>query len=427
MTDGLLLLGLFFLLLFMKVPIAFSMLGASIIGLVVFDLGPFTVVSNALFNGLFSYTILAMPFYVFAGNLMTKGGIARKLCDMVGTIFAKFTGGLGMVTVVASAFFAAISGSASATTASIGAMMVPEMEKEGYREDFGLAIAAAGGVIGPIIPPSVIFVIYGVATDTSIGDLFVAGIIPGLLLTAILVVTVYFLSKRQGMKPAAKKFSASAFLQSLWRAKYAVMVPVIILGGIYGGIFTPTEAGAVACVYSIIVCLFIERTFNLKELFQCACQSAVMSSSLLLLCACAKALGRVMTMMELPQMLANSIMGISNSRAMVLLVVNVMLLLIGCVMDSGAAIVILAPLLVPVIKAFNFNPVHFGVIMCVNTSIGAITPPVGTCLFAASLIGKSPYDKICKAVIPFVCVEVFCLLLINIFEPLSTCLLGVLG
>ena len=426
MNEGILLLVLFFVLLFLKVPIGLSMLGASILAVVAFDLGPMTLVSGPLFNGLFTYTILAMPFYIFAGNLMTRGGIAKKLCDMVGTIFARFTGGLGMVTVVASAFFAAISGSASATTASIGGMMVPEMKKQGYKEDYGLAIAAAGGVIGPIIPPSVIFVIYGVATNTSVGDLFVAGILPGILLAVILCITVYILSKRAGMKPQAGKFSMGAFLKSVWTAKYAIMMPVIILGGIYGGIFTPTEAGAAACVYAMIVALFVEKTFTPRELFQCACESAIASAALMIVCAAATAFGRVMTIMEVPQMLTDAIMSVSTSKAMVLFLINLMLFLIGCVMESGAAIIILAPLLVPVVEAYSIDPIHFGVILCVNTSIGAITPPVGTCLFAASIIGGTPYEKICKAIIPFVFAEVICLVLITVFPPLSTALLSVM-
>lgn len=427
MNEGILLLVLFFVLLFLKVPIGVSMLGASILAVFAFDLGPMTLVSGPLFNALFSYTILAMPFYIFAGNLMTRGGIAKKLCDMVGTIFSRFTGGLGMVTVVASAFFAAISGSASATTASIGGMMVPEMKKQGYKEEFGLAIAAAGGVIGPIIPPSVIFVIYGVATNTSVGDLFVAGILPGILLAAILCVTVYLLSKRAGLKLQAEKFSIFAFLKSVWTAKYAILMPIIILGGIYGGVFTPTEAGAVACVYAIIIALFVEKTFTVKELFHCACDSAIASAALMIVCAAATAFGRVMTIMEVPQMLTDAIMSISTSKAMVLILINLMLFLIGCVMESGAAIIILAPLLVPVVAAYNIDPIHFGVMLCVNTSIGAITPPVGTCLFAASIIGGTSYEKICKAIIPFVLAEVICLVIITVFPPLSTCLLGIQG
>lgn len=427
MTQGLILLGIFFVLLFLKVPVAISMVTAALIAIKAFNLGPLTIIATSVFNSLYTYSILALPFYIFAGNIMTRGGIAKKLCDMVGTMFRRFTGGLGMVTVVASAFFAAISGSASATTASIGSMMVPEMEKDGYEKGYGLAIAAAGGVIGPIIPPSIIFVLYGVATGTSVASLFVAGILPGILIAAVLCVTVYILSKRRGLKGTGEKFSIVALGKGIWQAKWAVLVPVIILGGIYGGIFTPTEAGAVASIYCMIISLFVERSLDLKGLFKCACESAVTSAALLLACGCAGAFGRVMTLLQVPQNLTSLILSVSSSKFMVLLLINVMLFVIGCVMESGAAIIILAPLLAPVVKAFGIDPIHFGVILCVNTSIGAITPPVGSCLFAASIIGDIPYAKICKAIIPFVFAEAFCLLIINVFQPLSTALLGILG
>lgn len=427
MIEGAVVLGLFFLLLFLKIPLAFSMVGSSFLSILIFGLGPWSTISTSLFNGVYSSTMLALPYFIFAGNVMTRGGIAKKLCDMVGTIFRRFTGGSGMVAVVASAFFAAISGSAAATTASIGSMMVPEMTKEGYKEEFALSIAAAGGVIGPIIPPSVVFVLYGVATDTSISDLFIGGILPGFVLTAVLCASVYLMARRAGIqKIESEKFSLKAFLRAVWNAKYAVMVPVIILGGIYGGIMTATEAGAVSCIYAIIITLFVDRTLTFKGLLKCASESAITSATLLLLVGTAKTLSRVLTLMQVPQMIASTIVEVSDSKFLILLLINLLLLAMGCVMSTSAAIAILAPLCAPIINAYGIDPIHFGVIICINTSIGAITPPVGTCLFAASLIGETPYHKICKAIIPFVFVELFVLIIINAVPSLSTALVTLL-
>lgn len=414
-----LILGLFFLLVILKIPVAFSLILSATVSCFVLDLAPMTSIASAAMNALFSFPLLAIPFYIFAGSVMTKGGISRKLCDWIGTGFDRFTGGRGMVTVIASAFFAALSGSASATTASIGSMMVPEMEKTGYRKPQALAIAAAGGVIGPIIPPSVMFVLYGVACEVSIGSLFLAGVIPGILMAVFLCATVYICAKQEGMKPESGKFSLSASLKSMYAAKWAILVPVIILGGIYAGIFTPTEAGAVACIYAIIVALLIEHTMTPKEILTCAVESAVTSATIFILLASAGVFGKVMTLAQVPQQLSSGILSIANNRFTALLLVNLLLLVVGCIMDGGAAVVILAPLLLPVVKTFGVDPIHFGIIICLNLSIGAITPPVGSCLFVATVIGETPLEKIARAVVPFLLAEFLVLLLVNAFPVLS--------
>lgn len=408
--NTLLLLGLFFLFVVLKVPVAISLILSSLIGCFILDLAPLTAIAGAAMNSLFSYPLLAIPFYIFAGAIMTRGGISKKLCDWIGTLFYRFTGGLGLVTVVASAFFAAISGSATATTASIGTMMLPEMEKQGYRRPYALAIAAAGGVIGPIIPPSIMLVLYGVGTETSIGSLFLAGLFPGILLAIFLCLAVYITARKEGLySTSTERLSFAAFGRTMWIAKWAILVPVIILGGIYGGIFTPTEAGAVCCVYAIMVTLFIERTLDFKGLINCAGEAAIISASIFILIASAGIFGRVLTLAQVPQQLSEAILTVASGKVTMLLMVNVLLLLVGCVMDGGAAVVILAPLLLPVAKAFGVDPIHFGVIICLNLSIGAITPPVGSCLFAASIIGDTSLEKISREIIPFLIAEVACL------------------
>ena len=421
------LLGLFFLLIILKVPVAFSMILASLIGCVVLDLAPITAVASTAFNSLFSYTLLAIPFYIFAGAIMTRGGISKKLCDWIGSVFYKVRGGPGMVTVVASAFFAAISGSATATTASIGTMMLPEMEARGYARPRALAIAAAGGVIGPIIPPSIMFVLYGVGTETSIGDLFIAGLLPGILMAVFLCVAVFATAKKDGVPAAEGKFSIANFFKTFWHAKWAILVPVIILGGIYSGIFTPTEAGAAACVYAIIITLFVDRTLNLKGLLNCAAESAVTGATIFILLAAAGIFGRVLTLGQVPQQLSDAILSIADNRVTVLIIVNIILLLIGCVMDGGAALIILAPLMLPIVEQFGVDPIQFGVIICLNLSIGAITPPVGSCLFAAVVIGDTPLEKIARNIVPFLLAEVLVLVLVIFWPPLSTGLVGIMS
>lgn len=422
--NTVLILGLFFLLVILKVPIAFSLLLSSIISCYILNLAPLTAIASAAMNSLFSYPLLAIPFYIFAGSVMTKGGISKKLCNWIGTVFSRFTGGLGMVTVVASAFFAALSGSASATTASIGSMMVPEMEEQGYRKPYGLAIAAAGGVIGPIIPPSVMFVLYGVGTETSIGSLFLAGVIPGILMAAFLCGAVYMTAKREGLKASDGHFQFSAFLKAMWLAKWAILVPVIILGGIYSGMFTPTEAGAVCCIYAVIIALFVDRTLDLKGILECASESAVTGATIFILLAAAGVFGKVMTLAQVPQQLSAGILAVADSKFMVLLLINLLLLVVGCIMDGGAAVVILAPLLLPVVRAFGIDAIQFGIIICLNLSVGAITPPVGSCLFVATVIGDTPLEKIAREIIPFLAAELLVLLLVNAFPAVS---MGILG
>lgn len=419
-----LILGLFFLLIILKVPVAFAMIMSSAVSCYVLELAPLPAIASAAMNSLFSYPLLAIPFYIFAGSVMTKGGISGKLCKWVGTIFNRFTGGQGMVTIVACAFFAALSGSASATTASIGSMMVPEMEKKGYCKPRALAVAAAGGVVGPVIPPSLMFVLYGVACEVSIGDLFVAGIIPGVLMALFLCVTVYLIAKKDGLNAEKGKFSASAFFKSMWSAKWAILVPVIILGGIYAGIFTPTEAGAVACVYAVIVSLLVEKTLTLKGILACATESAVTGATILILLAAAGVFGKVMTLAQVPQQITSGILAIAGNQFTALLLINLLLLVVGCVMDGAAALVILSPLLLPVALNFGMHPIQFGLIICLNLSIGAITPPVGSCLFVATVIGETPLEKIAREIWPFLLAELLVLLLVNAFPFVTMALLG---
>lgn len=412
--NALFILSTFFFLIFMKVPIAFAMLLASGISLYVLNLGPLTAVPAAAMNALFSFPLLTIPFFIFAGSIMAKGGMARKLCVWCGTIFNRFRGGPGYVAVASSVLFSTMTGSASATCASIGQMMLPEMEKSGYRRPRALAVIASGGVLGPVIPPSVMFVLYGVASGgVSITSLFMAGIIPGILLGLLLCVTVYLVAKKDGMEAEGGKFSASLYFRTMWDAKWAIMTPGIILGGIYSGIFTPTEAGAVASVFAIIVTVFIEKSLDWKGLISCAADSAVTGAIIFLLISAAGVFGRVLTLAQVPQQVTEGILGIAQHPWQALLLINIVLLLLGCVMDGAAAIIILTPLLLPVATYFGIDPIHFGLIICLNLSLSAVTPPVGTALFVSALIGETPLEKVVKEIWPFIGALFLGLLLIN--------------
>jgi len=356
---------------------------------------------------------------------MSRGGIAKKLVDFAYSLVSEVIGGLAIVTIFACTFFAAISGSSTATTVAIGGMMVPEMIKKGYDEDFSLAVAAAGGVIGPIIPPSIGFILYGVATETSIADLFLAGIIPGILMCIFLTITVYILSKKKGYVGETSTNKKSV-LRSAYEAKWALLVPVIILGGIYGGIFTPTEAGAVACIYAIIIALFVEKSLNAKELLDILSNSSLTAAMILFLVATASIFGKVLTFAQVPQMLTNSILAVANNGFTVILLMNLFLLVVGCIMEASAAILILAPLLLPIAVHFGFSPIQFGVILIANLTIGAITPPVGCCLFAASAVSGRPIEKIAVAAFPMLIALLLVLILICVIPGISTFLPSIL-
>lgn len=415
--------GAFFLLLAFGVPIGFSMLLSSALGLIVFDLGPLSILGSVAFNGIYSFTTLAIPFYILAGTLMANGGIAKSLCDFFKSLLGWITGGLGMVTMAACTFFAAISGSGTATTAAIGKIMVPEMEKSGYDKHYSLAIAAAGGVVGPIIPPSTAFVLFGIATGASIGDLFKGGVLPGVLIGVLMCIMIYLTSKKRGMgKPADGekiRFSLMEVFKTLWAAKWALSIPFIILGGIYGGIFTPTEAGAVACVAAILISMFITKTLNFKGLIDACIESAVITATIMIMVAASAVFSRVLTMAQIPQALTAAMAAIASNKFSVLLIINIALLILGCVMEATPLILILSPILAGIANQFGIPLVHLGVLMSVNLCIGMITPPVGVCLFTAGVIGNTPYEKIVKEIWPFLFVQIIALILINAIPWLS--------
>ena len=316
------------------------------------------------------------------GEVMGKGGISRRLIDLARVFTGRFTGGLGIVTIVTSLFFAAIAGTGSAAVAAIGLIMIPAMVKNGYDKGYSSALVATAGTVGVIIPPSVCMVVYAVAAGASISGLFMAGIMPGLLIGAGLILYSVFYSRRHGYKGEDKRYTPGEIWQIILKAIPGLMIPVIILGGIYGGVFTPTEAAAIAGVYGVIVGLFIYREIKPSDLIYIMYRSVLMCAPVLLIIGISTGFGRILTITQVPVMIADAILGLTSSKILVLLLINVLLLIVGTFMETNAAIIILTPILLPIVTRLGVNPIHFGIIVVMNLSIGFITPPLGpTCLW----------------------------------------------
>lgn len=381
-----------------------------------------TIIPSACFGGLDSFPLMAIPFFILAGNLMKYGGISRRLLDFAGSLVGHVKGSIGMVTIVASMFFAALSGSAPATVTSIGSITIPEMRENGYEEGYATALTAAAGTIGVIIPPSIPFVIYGVVANASIADLFIAGIIPGILVGIALMIVNYITAARFGYG-TTKKFSMKYALKTFATSVWALLVPVIILGGIYGGIFTPTESAVVGIVYSLIIGTFVYRELTLKVIYQAIQETVLVNGQTTFLVGLSLAFARYLTMAQIPATVANGIMNLENP-IVILLVINLFLLVVGCFIDNISSTVILTPILLPIVVGLGMSPIQFGIVMTVNLAIGFITPPYGANLFFASAVAGVPLEKIAKRILPMIGVMLALLLLMTFIPAISLGLLG---
>lgn len=403
-------------LLFLSVPVAVSLGLATIVTLYFYPSVPLIVVPQKLFTATDSFPLMAIPFFMIAGAVMEKGGISRRLIDFANDLVGHLSGGLALVTVMASMFFAAISGSSPATVAAIGAIMIPAMVKQKYSIEFASATQASAGYIGVIIPPSIPMITFGVVTGASIGGLFMAGLIPGLLIGLSLMAVAYFTSKKHGYV-GDEKVSWRARLTSLKNATFALLMPIIILGGIYGGIFTPTEAANVAVIYGLIVGFFVYKELKIRDLVPILRSAAISTSIVMLIIATASAFGLILTREMIPNSVANFLIDISSNKYALLMLINVMLLIVGTFMETNAAIIILAPIFFPVIVQMGIDPIHFGVIMVVNLAIGMITPPLGVNLFVACGLTKLPIERIVSANWIYLFVSLLVLVLIT-FVPI---------
>lgn len=411
-------------LLVLSVPIAICLgLSSMIVMALVDGTPPLSLLARSVVTGGDSFPLIAVPLFILAGDLMQQGGLSRRLVAFANSLVGHIRAGLTYVKVLACMFFAAISGSSPATVAAIGANLLPEMEKEGYAKDFSASLTASAGMIGVMIPPSIPFIVYGVTAEVSIGELFMAGVVPGILFGIMFMAISRFLVRKDtqilsGQRQFSARLSWETFRKSIW----ALIVPIIILGGIYGGIFTPTEAGAVAVVYALIIGLFVYRDMTLRDLPKIFAQSALTSGTVLVLVIMATTFGRLITIARIPVLLANWMTTISDSPIVVLLLINLFLLFVGMFMETISSIIILTPILLPVAQTLGVDPILFGVILTVNLAIGFCTPPLGVNLFVASGISGIPIERLTRSILPFF-VGMIVLLLIVSYVPQVSLLL----
>ncbi len=417
--EALIIFVVFFIAVFLSIPIGIAMGLAVIVYIFVQGTIDFNYIVSGMFTATDSFPLMAIPFFILSGALMEGGGLSKRLVNFFDSLVGHFTGGLAIVTVVTCMFFGAISGSAPATVAAVGTIMVPTMVEKGYDKRFSIALIAASGCLGTIIPPSIPMVMYGVATGASISTMFSAGIIPGVVCGLMLIVLSVFVCKKKGFVGNGQKFSFKRVFLELKDAIWAIFVPVIILGGIYGGFFTPTEAAVVATVYSLIVGIFVYKELKLKTIFERFASSANTTGTILIIVGVGTILGRVLTLEGVPTLIADGMLGFSTNKWVLLLLVNILLLICGCVLETTSAILILSPILYPVMQAVGVDIVHFGIMMVVNLSIGFITPPVGVNLFVACGIGNIKFEELVKRIIPFLLALLVGLLLVVVFPNIS--------
>ncbi|WP_318373471.1 TRAP transporter large permease [Enterobacter sp.] len=399
--DAFVLLFTLAILLALGMPVAFAVGLSAVAGALWIDL-PLEALMIQITSGVNKFTLLAIPFFILAGAIMAEGGIARRLVNFAYIFVGFIRGGLSLVNIVASTFFGAISGSSVADTASIGSVMIPEMEKKGYPRDYAAAVTASGSVQAILIPPSHNSVIYSLAAGgtVSIATLFIAGVLPGLLLGVSLMVMCLGFARKRGY-PRGDRIPFKQALKIFFDALWGLFTVVIILGGILSGIFTATESAAVACLWAFFVTMFIYRDYKWNELPKLMCRTVKTVTIVMILIGFAAAFGAVMTYMQLPERITAFFTSLSDNKYVILMYLNVMLLLIGTLMDMAPIILILTPVLLPVTNALGIDPVHFGMIMMVNLGIGLITPPVGSVLFVASAVSKQKIESVVRAMLPF--------------------------
>ena len=419
--------GYFALLCVIGVPIAISLGLSTLATIICSQTLPIEYMAQVCFTSIDSFPIMAIPFFIAAGEYMGAGGLSKRLLNLADEIVGGLYGGIGLTAVVTCMFFGAISGSGPATVAAIGALTIPAMIERGYDKFFSAALVAAAGCVGVMIPPSNPFVVYGVSSQVSIGDLFMGGIVPGILTGIVLMLYCYFYSKKRGWRGEQKERNWRTLGEAFWEAKWALVVPVIVLGGIYGGIMTPTEAAAVAAFYGLIVGVFLYREMDFKTVCSSCVASCETSSIIIVLMAMATLFGNIMTIEDVPGTIARWMLSITESKIIILLLINVLLLIVGVFMEALAAIVILTPILLPVVEALGMSPVTFGIMLTMNLAIGFCTPPYGIDLFVASAISKEPMSRMIKPTLRFILSLLVVLMLVTFVEPVTMGVLHLMG
>lgn len=416
-----LLFAILFFCLLIEIPIAISIGITTLVGIGMNSLFTASQIPITLVSALDSFPLLCIPFFVLAGNIMAKGSMAKKLLDLAAVFFGRTKGSLGITATVASAFFAALSGSALATVTAIGGMTYQPMVEKGYRKSFAGILLASAGLLGPIIPPSISMIIYGIAANVSIADLFIAGVIPGIMM-ALAIIAVVLINMRiwgdEVTDNTTPKVDFRGKLFAIWDAKWAILMPVIILGGIYGGIVTPTEAAIIASAYALIVGVFIERDLKFQDFIDMLKATAITSGTIFIITGFATCFGYILNLYKIPTQLANFVVSITDNPILILLAINIFLLIVGCFMETSAAIIILSPILLPVAVQAGLTPLSFGIMMVVNLTIGGITPPVGMALFVAGQVCSLTIRELMQYLWQFLFALVAVLMIITYFPQL---------
>ncbi|MEX1299395.1 MAG: TRAP transporter large permease [Desulfotignum sp.] len=407
-------------------PVAFCLGITSLVVLIVGDV-PLLLIAQRMFTGIDSFPLMAVPFFVLAGELMNRGGTTRRLIDFANVLVGRIPGGLAHTNILASMFFGGISGSAVADAAAMGTILVPGMTRKGFPAGFSAAVTAASATMGPIIPPSILMVLMGVTTGLSIGGLFAAGIVPGLLLGLSMMGLSFFMAVRYGFPRESFPLSPGIIFKEFIKAFPALLAPIIILGGILGGIFTPTESAAVAVFYAFILGRFIYKELSFKDLVQIFVESGTTTAVLLLIIGMANIFSWILTSEQIPTRIAGAMTALTDNPYVILMIINVFLLFIGMFLEGGAAIIILAPTLLGVTSALGIDPLHFGLVMVLNIAVGLLTPPLGVCLFVVCGVTGISLGRITRAIVPFLALEMAVLILVTYIPSVILWIPGLLG
>ena len=410
------LLGFFFFIL-INIPLAFAMGLSSLIYIILSGKITIGIILQRVVGGTDSFALMAVPFYILAGELMNESGITDRLIRFSSTLVGHIRGGLGHVTVVANMIMAGISGSAIADAAGTGTILIPAMKKQGYSPAFSAVVVGSAATIGPIIPPSITMVIIGVATETSVGKLFMGGFVPGICIGLSLMALIYLISKKRGY-PKDKRAKIIEILKAFKDSLFALVMPLIIVGGILGGVFTPTEAGAVAAGYAFFAGIFIFKELKLSKLPAVLHSVTITTAKVMFIIGAASLLGWILTFEQVPKLVSQTIFSITHNKYLILLIINIFYLILGCLMETVAAIFLTAPILMPMVVSLGVDPVHFGLIMTVNLMIGTLTPPVAVVMYVVNGIAGITVEEFTKELIPFLAILIAVLLLITYFPPL---------
>ena len=427
LINGFILLFLLFLLIFLSMPVSIALGVVSVTGVLMIGGDVMTIIPQNIYSGINSFPLLAIPFFILAGELMNAGGITQKLINLASLMIGKMPASLAQVNIVTSMFFGGITGSATADTSAVGGMLIPAMKEEGYPADFSVAVTASSSTIGPIIPPSIIMVIYGTTVSTSVGALFMGGFVPGILVGLALMVVVGIMDRKYHYPRRTYHYTKEEAFTIMIEAVLPLLMPLIIMGGILSGIFTPTEAGAIAALYSFLLSAVIFHTVKIRDIPELLRKTAKVTAPVLFIIATSKILSWVFAVLRMQYELGEFLNSYVHSPFIFLIIVNILLLFMGTFMDAGASVIMMAPILAPIAIQYGINPVQFGLIMCINLTIGNATPPMGICLFIGSSIGKVQLSKVSKKILPFLIAEVIVLLMVTYIPDITLLLPRIFG